>query len=79
MARLVKRYRNQPHTVIVGGETLSICGCGLSAKQPYCDGTHVISESEECEGIYWYDEAGTRHIAKDGHPDIRSDKQLQGA
>ena len=40
MARLVKRYRNQPHTVILAGESLSICGCGLSAKQPYCDGTH---------------------------------------
>jgi len=29
-------------SVIVGGETLSICGCGLSGKQPYCDGTHAL-------------------------------------
>ena len=79
MARLVKRYRNQPHTVIVGGETLSICGCGLSATQPYCDGTHVISESEECETVYWYDAAGARHVSVDAHSGIRSDKQPQEA
>jgi CDGSH-type Zn-finger protein len=79
MARLVKRYRNEPHTVIVGGETLSICGCGLSATQPYCDGTHVISESEDCETVYWYDEAGERHVAVDALPGIRSDKQPQEA
>ena len=79
MARLLKRYRNQPHTVIVGGETLSICGCGLSAKQPYCDGTHVISESEVCEALYWYDAEGERHMAADSLPDIRSDKQPQEA
>ena len=79
MARLVKRYRNQPHTVILAGESLSICGCGLSAKQPYCDGTHVISESEECEMVYWYDDAGQRHIAADSPPGIRSDKQTQEA
>jgi CDGSH-type Zn-finger protein len=79
MARLVKRYRNQPHTVILAGESLSICGCGLSAKQPYCDGTHVISESEECETVYWYDDAGQRHSATDSPPGIRSDKQPQEA
>jgi len=79
MARLLKRYRNQPHTLIVGGESVSICGCGLSAKQPYCDGTHTISESEECETLYWYDDAGERHLAVVSHPGIRSDKQPQEA
>jgi CDGSH-type Zn-finger protein len=79
MARLVKRYFNQPHIVIVSGESLSICGCGLSAKQPFCDGTHVISESEECETVYWYDDAGLRHASMDSHPGIRSDKQPQQA
>ena len=57
MARLIKRFRNQPHTVVVGGQTLSICGCGLSATQPYCDGTHKICESEELAKLYWYDDA----------------------
>ena len=40
MARLVKRLRNGPYEVTVGGETQYICGCGLSATLPFCDGTH---------------------------------------
>ena len=79
MARLIKRFRNQPHTVVLGGETLSICGCGLSATQPYCDGTHKISESEEIGKLCWYDGAKQRHAALDNHPDMRSDKQPQAA
>ena len=79
MARLIMRFRNQPHTVAVGAETLSICGCGLSATQPYCDGTHKICESEEPGKLYWYDDAKQRHLAVDSHPDMRSDKQPQAA
>ena len=79
MARLVKRFGNQPYAVILGEETKSICGCGLSAKQPFCDGTHKISESEESGKLNWYDDAGQRHIAVDNDSGIRSDKQLQEA
>ena len=72
MARLVKRFRNQPYVVTIGGEISSICGCGLSATQPFCDGTHKISKSEEPGKLYWYDDAGTRHEVKAGFPGIRS-------
>ena len=79
MARLVKRFRNQPYAVTVGGETQSICGCGLSATQPFCDGTHKISQTEESGKLYWYDDAGQRHVAVEGCSSMRSDRQIQNA
>ena len=75
MARLIKRFRNQPYSVTVGGETSSICGCGLSATLPFCDGTHNITLSEETDKLYWYDEAGLRHAALDNYLRIRHDMQ----
>jgi CDGSH-type Zn-finger protein len=80
MARLVKRFRSEPYAVIVGTKTAFICGCGLSATQPFCDGTHKISESEDAGRLYWYDDAGERHLAADddGYY-IRSERQPQEA
>ena len=74
MARLVKRSRNQPYPVTVGGETVSICACGLSATLPMCDGTHKLATSEEKDKLYWYNDAGLRQVALDSYPGIRTDK-----
>jgi len=74
MSRLIKRLRTQPYAVTVGAETKYICACGLSATLPFCDGTHKIAESEEPGKLYWYDDAGQRHLAVDRYPGIRSDK-----
>jgi CDGSH-type Zn-finger protein len=79
MARLVKRFRKLPYDVTVGGETKLICGCGLSATLPFCDGTHKISESEVPDKLDWYDDAGERHVAIDSFARIRSDKEIQNA
>ena len=52
---------------------------GLSATQPFCDGTHKISQTEESGKLYWYDDAGQRHVAGEGYSSMRSDRQIQNA
>lgn len=79
MARLIKRFRKLPYSVSVGSDTVSICGCGLSANLPFCDGTHKISESEEPSKLDWYDDEGRRHVAIDSFGLIRSDKKGETA
>ena len=79
MSRLVRRFRNQPYSVTAGEETLSICGCGLSATQPFCDGTHTLSESEQANTLCWYDDAGGRHIVSESYPGMRSDKRSKNS
>jgi CDGSH-type Zn-finger protein len=77
MARVVKRFRNKPYAVTVGGESQYICGCGLSSTLPFCDGTHKITLGEESGKLYWYDEGRQRHVAADSYSGIRDDKQTQ--
>lgn len=79
MPRLVKRLRDHPYAVTIGAETKYICGCGLSATQPFCDGTHKSTRAELADKLYWYDEDGERHDALDSYPDIRSDAQTKDA
>lgn len=77
--RLVKRYRNKPYAVTIGGETQYMCGCGLSQNQPFCDGTHKITQSEQPRPLYWYDEEAQRHETADSYPGIRDDSQTKDA
>jgi CDGSH iron-sulfur domain-containing protein 3 len=71
MARIVKRSASGPYRIEVGGEAKFICGCGLSANQPYCDGTHKTTRAEEGDRLYWYDEAGHRHECGESYTGIR--------
>ena len=78
MTRLVQRNRHGPYVVTVGGETKSICGCGLSGALPFCDGTHQITTTEEPGKLHWYESGKERRDAVDRYPDIRSDEPING-
>ncbi len=74
MTRLVKRNRNEPYEVTVGGETQWICGCGLSNNLPFCDGTHAVAADEEPGKLYWYDGDAEPHETDATYPGMRQDK-----
>jgi CDGSH iron-sulfur domain-containing protein 3 len=71
MARLVMRTRSKPYPVDIGGETKFICGCGLSATQPFCDGTHKLTRDEQEGALCWYDADVQRKDIAHAFPNIR--------
>ena len=71
MARIVMRTPSEPTKFVIDGKEQWFCKCGLSMNQPYCDGSHKLTKTEEPGKLYWYDEEGTRHEVKDEFPDMR--------
>jgi len=72
MPRIVRRTPQGPTKYVIDGKDQWFCKCGLSKNQPYCDGSHKMTLSEDANKLYWYDDAGQRHEVKEGYPAIRS-------
>lgn len=62
MARIVKRTKTAPYQLKPEDKDKTLCQCGLSQNQPFCDNSHLLTQGEEQGKTYWYDDAGERHL-----------------
>lgn len=62
MARLVRREATGPIKIEPSDKPIWVCGCGLSKKFPFCDGTHKACAKEEPGVLYVYDRENERVV-----------------
>ncbi len=65
MARIIKLDKKEPYLIEIENKKVWVCGCGLSLKKPYCDGSHKLTKDEDDNKLYLYNEQKERRIVKE--------------
>ena len=55
MPRLVRRDLDGPIKIEPQDKPVWVCGCGLTANFPFCDGAHKACKKEDADKLYVYD------------------------
>jgi CDGSH-type Zn-finger protein len=68
MARLVRFEGTGPIRIDPQEKPVFICGCGLTSKPPFCDGSHKACRDEKAGTIYRYDPETKAVVAEEPEP-----------
>ncbi len=66
MARLVKFEGDGPIRIEPQEKPVFVCGCELTEKPPFCDGSHKACKGEEPGRVYVYEGGERREIEGGG-------------